>query len=305
LIDETGQIVKVYAGPVSRQQIETDFNHIPRTAAESLRSALPFPGETYDASFRRNYLSYGSVFFQRGYIDQAEGAFRLALRDDPASAEALYGLGSVYLQQGKLAESRDSFSAVVKLTSTYPDTIPSAWNNLGLIATKEGKIEEALLAFQQALRINPDHLIALENLGNAYRQLKRWDDAQTTLQRALALKPEDPDANYSLGMVFAQINNTDAAYEHLQRALQFRPDYPEALNNLGILYLRTQRRDEAVATFEQCIRIAPAFDQAYINLARVYALEQQPAKARALLQELLKQHPGHMQAQQALDQLSH
>jgi tetratricopeptide (TPR) repeat protein len=60
-----------------------------------------------------------------------------------------------------------------------------------------------------------------------------------------------------------------------------------------------------VATFEQCIRIAPAFDQAYINLARVYALEQQPAKARVLLQELLKQHPGHMQAQQALDQLSH
>ena len=51
--------------------------------------------------FGRNYLSYGSVFFQRGYIDQAEASFQIALRDDPTSAEALYGIGSVYLDQQK------------------------------------------------------------------------------------------------------------------------------------------------------------------------------------------------------------
>jgi FimV-like protein len=85
--------------------------------------------------------------------------------------------------------------------------------------------------------------------------------------------------------------------------LKARPAYPEALNNLGILYLRTQRRDQAVASFEECIRLAPAFDQSYLNLARVYAVEGEPEKARTLLQELLKQHPGHAQAQKALEQL--
>jgi Flp pilus assembly protein TadD len=85
--------------------------------------------------------------------------------------------------------------------------------------------------------------------------------------------------------------------------LQLRPAYAEALNNLGVLYLRTQRRDEAVAKFEECIRVAPGFDQSYLNLARVYSLEGAPEKALAVLMELLKQHPGHAQAQQALDQL--
>ena len=40
-----------------------------------------------------------------------------------------------------------------------------------------------------------------------------------------------------------------------------------------------------------------------LNLARVYSLEGDRDKARAVLQELLKQHPGHPQAQQALDEL--
>jgi Flp pilus assembly protein TadD len=104
-------------------------------------------------------------------------------------------------------------------------------------------------------------------------------------------------------MVCAQTDDTARAYEYLQKALQLRPDYPEALNNLGVLLLRTRRRDEAVAKFEESIRVAPGFDQAYLNLARVYSLEGDRDEARAVLLGLLKQHPGHAQAQKALEDL--
>jgi Flp pilus assembly protein TadD/peroxiredoxin len=303
LINEKGDIVKIYQGPVNPEHVEQDFLHIPQTDAERLAKALPFPGVTDTLEFQRNYLSYGSVFFQREYFDQAEASFKLAVRDDPSSAEALYGLGSVYLKQRKKAEARDSFERATKLPAAYPETLPNAWNNLGLIATQEGNTEEAIHDFQEALRVSPDHLIALDNLGNAYRQLKQWEEARTVLERALAVSPQDPEANYGLGMVFAQINDNEHAYEHLQKALQLRPGYPEALNNLGVLYLRTGRRDEAVASFEECVRLAPAFDQAYLNLAKVHALEGQPEKARSVLRDLLKQHPDHLQAQKALAEL--
>ena len=257
-----------------------------------MAKALPFPGLSDTLEFHRNYLNYGSIYFQRGYLEQAEASFRLALRDDPESAEALYGLGSVYLKQEKGGEARQSFERAIKLQASYPDTVANAWNNLGLLATREGHTAEAIPYFQEALKLNPDHLIALENLGNAYRQQKNWDEARKLLERAVAVGPEDAEANYSLGMVFAQLNDTDRAYEYLQRALKSRPGYPEALNNLGVLYLRTGRRDQAVASFEECIRVAPAFDQSYMNLARVYALEGTPDKARSVLLDLLKQHPG-------------
>jgi tetratricopeptide (TPR) repeat protein len=303
LLNEKGDIVKIYQGPINAERVEQDFQQIPQTAAERLAKALPFPGLTDTPEFRRNYLSYGSVYFQRGYLVQAEASFKLALNDDPSSAEALYGLGSVYLKQEKSREARESFERAIKLRVSYPDTLPNAWNNLGLLATREGRTADAIPYFEEALRLSPDHLIALENLGNAYRQQKRWDEARKVLERAVEVGPQDPEANYSLGMVFAQLDDSDRAYEYLQRALKLRPAYPEALNNLGVLYLRTRRRDEAVASFEECIRVAPAFDQSYLNLAKVYAIEGTPDKARAVLLALLKQHPDHVAAQKMLEQL--
>jgi tetratricopeptide (TPR) repeat protein/peroxiredoxin len=304
LIDGSGDIVKVYQGLVNSEHIEQDFLHIPQTGAERLTRALPFTGVTEAAEFQRNYLSYGSIFFQRGYYDQAGASFQRAYRDDPSSAEAVYGLGSVYLQQEKTAEARDCFEHAIKLQASYPDTLPNAWNNLGLLATREGRTAEAIPYFQEALKLSPDHLVALENLGNAYRQLKQWDDARRMLEHAVVVGPLDPEVNYSLGMVYAQLDDTGRAYDYLQRALKLRPAYPEALNNLGVLYLRTQRRDEAVASFEECIRVAPAFDQSYLNLARVYIVEGSPDKARAVLLDLLKQHPDHAQAKKMLEELA-
>ena len=303
LIDAEGQIVKVYQGPMDPAQVEHDFRNVPRSAADRLARALPFPGVSEVTEFGRNYLSYGSVFFQRGYFEQAEASFQLALRDDSESAEAVYGIGSVYLNQQKNDEARKCFERALKMRATYPGTLANCWNNLGLLAGREGRTSEAVADFKEALRMSPDHLIALNNLGSAYRQLKRWDDARTTYERALQLGPNDADANYGLGMVFAQLDDTARAFELLQHALKARPAYPEALNNLGILYLRTQHRDHAVASFEESILVAPEFDQAYLNLARVYALEGARDKARAVLEDLLKQHPGHTVALKMVEQL--
>jgi tetratricopeptide (TPR) repeat protein len=303
LIDSRGDIVKVYQGAIDYEHVEHDFLHIPRTGAERLAKALPFPSVSSTLDYGRNYLSYGALFFQRGYLDQAEVAFQRALQVDASSAEALYGVGSVYLNQNKNVLAREVFERAVKLTASYPDTLPDAWNNLGVIATREGRMDDAVENFQQALRLNPDHLLSLDNLGNAFRLQKRWEDARKVLQHALEIAPNDAEANYSLGMVFAQADDTAKAYEYLQLALKVRPVYPEALNNLGILYLRTQRRDQAVASFEECIRLAPLFDQAYLNLARVYALEGGRDKARDVLQKLLKQLPNHARAKEMMEQL--
>jgi Flp pilus assembly protein TadD/peroxiredoxin len=303
LIDEQGGVVKVWQGPLNVRQVEIDCQQLPRTPGERLAKALPFPGVTDSLDFPRNYLSFGSAYFQRGYFEQAEASFHQALRNNSESAEAEYGLGSVYLKRLDLPEARASFVRATKMTAGYPDTLPDSWNNLGLIATREGSMADAIEYFEKALALSPDHMVALVNLGNAYRQQRRWEDARATFEHAVVVGPQDPEADYGLAMVFAQLNETKSAYEYLQKALNLRPAYPEALNNLGILYLRTDQRDRAVETFEECIRIAPEFNQAYLNLAQVYAIEGAPDKAKAVLLRLLAQHPDDAQAKAALSQL--
>jgi tetratricopeptide (TPR) repeat protein len=303
LIDETGNIVKVYCGTIEPNIVDQDLRSIPRSEAERLQRGLPFPMAGSSISVGRNYLSLGAQFFQRGYLEQAAAFFQQALRDDPSSAEAIYGLGSVYLNQNKNAAAREMFERGLRQSASYPDTLPDTWNNLGVISTRENNLAEAIQDFENALKINPNHLLSLDNLGNAYRLQKRWADAREVLERALSIARDDPEANYSLGMVYAQTDDTTKAYDYLQRALQARPDYPEALNNLGVLYLVTQRPDEAVAAFQRCIRVAPGFDQAYLNLARVYVLKGQRGPARELLNQLLKEHPDQVQARRMLEQL--
>ncbi len=303
LIDETGNIVKVYRGAIEAKTVDQDLRSLPRSEAARLQRGLPFSLAASSISVGRNYLSLGAQFFQRGYLEQAAAFFQQALQDDPSSAEAIYGLGSVYLNQNKNAAAREMFERGLRQSASYPDTLPDTWNNLGVISTRENNLGEAIQDFENALKINPNHLLSLDNLGNAYRLQKRWTDARQVLDRALSIAPNDPEANYSMGMVYAQTDEATKAYDYLQRALQARPDYPEALNNLGVLYLVTQRPDEAVTAFQRCIRVAPAFDQAYLNLARVYVLKGERDQARELLNQLLKEHPDQAQARRMLEQL--
>jgi tetratricopeptide (TPR) repeat protein len=304
LLDSKGDIVKIYQGPLQAQQVLEDARHVPKTDAERLQRALPFPGVNTTYEFGRNYLSFGAVFYERDYLSQSEAYFRLAAKDDPNGAEALYGLGSVYLKQNKNAEAREYFERASRAEARYPGTLPNTWNNLGILAAREGKTDEAIGYFQKALQFNPDNAVALQNLGNAYRQKKDWPNAKSALGRSLALNPDDPEANYGLGMVYAQNDDTGRAYDYLQRALAARPAYPEALNNLAILYLRTQHPQEAQKSFEESIRVAPEYEQSYLNLARLYAIQGDKPNARATLERLLKIHPDQPQAVKELQSLS-
>jgi Flp pilus assembly protein TadD/peroxiredoxin len=303
LLDSRGFIVKVYQGAFDPQRVEEDARSIPSSATERMKRALPFPGDWYGGDFHRNQFTHALVFLERGYLDEAMASCRLVVDAEPDDAEAYYLLGAIYLKKQMPEEARASFERTLKLKPGYFETWPDAWNNLGMLSMQEGRADEALKAFESAIRLNPNHVIALENLGNAYKQQGRLKEAQSTLELALKIDPEDAEANYSLGMVFAQGDDTARAYDYLQRALKLRPDYPEALNNLGILYARTHRLSDAMASFEKCMQVAPAFDQPYLNLARAYAAEGELEKARAVLQKLLEQHPGHELAKRALAEL--
>src|SRR5207253_2786007 len=90
--------------------------------------------------------------------------FQQAVKNDPASAEALYGLGSAFLQQNKSKEAGDCFEKALHLHARYPGTLPNAWNNLGILAARERNTAAAIQHFQHALQIDPQHAIALKRM---------------------------------------------------------------------------------------------------------------------------------------------
>jgi len=299
-IDTEGSIVKVYQGVVDHEDLQKSLGSVPRTAEERIKKALPFPGHFYSGEVRRNTFTYGVVYYEKGYLDQAVASFQQTLRDTPDYPEAHYNLGTLYLKKQMRAEAKEHFQKALQLRPDYPDAL----NNVGLIAAEEGRADEALGYFQEAIRRKPTNATALLNLGNLYRQHGRLGEAEQALDQAFQLEPGDPEVNYSLGMLFAQKEDPERAREYLQKAIKLRPEYPDALNNLGVLYLRSRQSTEALALFQECIRVAAHFDQPYLNLAKLYVGIGERQKAQEILRQLLELRPGHAIAQKMLDQLA-
>lgn len=200
---------------------------------------------------------------------------------------------------------------------------PRAHNNLGSALVELGRLDEAIAAFRTALRLQPDHLESLNNLGNALLLLRppQVDEALRAYEAALAADPSYATAHSNFGNALISLpGRLDDAIAHLQTALRLRPVYPEAHFNLGLAYLRRPdgaplalaefeaalrddpdsadahyqratlllrepaRRNEAIAGFETALRLRPAFPQAHHNLAT--ALAQDPARLGEAIEHL-------------------
>ena len=55
---------------------------------------------------------------------------------------------------------RESFERAIQLHTSYPGTLPNAWNNLGILSAREGNTTAAIGYFQRALQLDPAHAIA-------------------------------------------------------------------------------------------------------------------------------------------------
>lgn len=299
LVDQNGNIVKVYQGRFSSEQFLHDVTAVPKTVQERIRKALPFEGTLVQGSFQRNSFSYGVAFFQHGFLKQAAESFKQVIAEKPDDAEAFYNLGTVYLRTNSLLEAQQYIGQAVKLRADYPE----AWNNLGMIAAQQGNDEVAIADFQRSLQLRPAYATALLNIGNVYRRQGNLEEAEKMLQRALAAEPENPEINYALGMIYARQDQKGQARQYLEKAIQLRPGYADALNNLGVLFIQTRQYAEAEREFETCIQQAPDFDQSYLNLARLHVMLNEKEKARTDLQALLRKQPQHKMAQQMLQML--
>jgi Flp pilus assembly protein TadD/peroxiredoxin len=299
LINEAGNIVKVYQGALTPEQLLQDLTTVPTTPADRLRKALPFAGTLHQDAFQRNAFTFGVAFFQHGFLDQAEQSFKQVIAVSPDDPEAYYNLGTLYLRRNSLEQAHQYLEQTVRLRPNYPE----AWNNLGMIAAQEGNNGEAIRDFQHSLQLLPSYSTALLNLGNVYRRQGNLEEAEALLKRAFDSEPSNPEVNYSLGMIYARRNQTGQAVQYLENAIKLRPQYSDALNNLGVVLVQQQRYPEAEEKLKACILEAPNFDQAYLNLARLYLVLNDKERARAVLQSLLQKQPQHKMAQQMLQLL--
>jgi hypothetical protein len=107
-----------------------------------------------------------------------------------------------------------------------------AHDNLGSALFTDGRIDEAIDHYTEALRINPDYLESHNNLGAALFRKGRIDEAINYYMGALRIKPDLEEAHNNLGAALFRKGKIDEAIAHFREAIRIRPDYTNAQNNL-------------------------------------------------------------------------
>jgi tetratricopeptide (TPR) repeat protein len=108
-----------------------------------------------------------------------------------------------------------------------------AHTRLGLVFSKEGRLDEAISQYREALRLKPNNADAHYDLANALCRKKLWDEAIGQYREDLQLSPDDPEGHNNLGVVFFQKGNLNEAITQFQEALRLKPDYANAQKNLA------------------------------------------------------------------------
>ncbi|MDO8283198.1 MAG: tetratricopeptide repeat protein [Thermodesulfovibrionia bacterium] len=99
--------------------------------------------------------------------------------------------------------------------NAFSDSNKEAENKfwLGKIQGTLGKYQEAVDAFKEALRINPDYAEAYYYLGAAYSHLNRYQEAADACKQAIRIKPDYAIAHLGLGISYSALGDKGSALE--------------------------------------------------------------------------------------------
>jgi tetratricopeptide (TPR) repeat protein len=155
-----------------------------------------------------------------------------------------------------------------KLPSQPEMTEFEAWelNNKGVSLHNLGLHDEAIRAYQEALRIRPDDSMAHYNLGLALYSERNFDGAVEQYREAIRIRPEYAEAHNNLGNALAAKGNMDEAIREYREALKIRPEDADAHNNLGNALRAEGDLDGAIGEYREAVRIRPEYAEAHSNL---------------------------------------
>jgi len=127
------------------------------------------------------HSNLGSLYLSMGELENAEAELRIALKIDPDFELAHYNLGQVLDRRGAYQEALEHFQKAYQQNSGYPDN--ALW--AGIMLLKLNQPDKAEKWAQKALALDQKYYMAWYYLGLAEKEQGKNDDALAAFQNAL------------------------------------------------------------------------------------------------------------------------
>ncbi len=218
-----------------------------------------------------------ATWIQISYWSDKVSLFKHVIDVDPTNYVAHMKMAEYRTNQGMLDEAGKHYSAVLRVKPDYVEAL----YNLGLVLQKRGSIDEAVSQYQTVLRIQPHFVLAHTNVGVAYVSQKKVVEAVYHFSEAVRLAPS-VDTHSNLGAALIKEGSIKSAIQHLSEALRLNPDSDRVHNNLGYALFRDGKIDEAIQHYVEALQINHDYGDAQKNLERARAIKRKAKKTTSL-----------------------
>lgn len=201
----------------------------PRAAVELYAGAAS--GEFFPD---RRLSILGQAWYELGDLKQAGEYFRQSVKDFPGQAEGYLNYASVLSATGRDAEAAKLLTDALKRPSK-PATRADLFYNLGEIAQRNGRPDQAEECYRNALSLQAAHFRAMNNLGAVYLRRNQPESALPLFERASKLNPANVLFQVNHALSLAMCGREAEARRLVQEILRREPDCQPAQRLLKAL----------------------------------------------------------------------
>ncbi len=251
--------------------------------AEAIKLMLA-PPPKLEKSIQNNELSDSEItnqndilraneFFKIAYENTRDQRIKIELYKNvleilPNNAEALNNIAVSHIN---LYEVNDAIVALNKAIEINPNYL-LAYVNRAKAFNLQDKFEEALNDLESAYKINPKFEYLYSTKGNILTKQGKFDEAEIELNKSVELNPNSPEAYFNRGFFYEERGEYEKSKADYKLAEDLGVENKAALyNNIAVLYRRTKEFDKAIEYIEKAKANNPNFPNIDGTLALIYA----------------------------------
>lgn len=186
------------------------------------------------------------------------------LRQDPQNAEAYFMFGMNFEEQGDTVRAINSYQKSVELDAQIID----GWINLGQLYAERGD-PLAEQYFENAVNIDPQHVIALHAQADYFSNQGRLQEAVDTYRKIVLIDQQYDPAHFNAGLIYLDMDSIARAEELFDITIEVSPRHIRAYYYRGLAREMQGKNQAALRDYQQALDMAPDYERALEGVERL------------------------------------
>jgi len=244
---------RIYLRSLGDVQSGSGSDSVLKLAIEQYEEIIKIEPDNVD-----DHLLLGRLYRLNNDLRKAESEFKIAVKLQPDSEEAVTTLAYLYNEEGDSARAAEALSSV-------PDAARSAklYSALGYTYEQRKEYKQAIGAYRKAIELDRDNLDAIRGLAQNLLNDGQIEAALEQYKIIAESNPEDAQTYLRMAEIYRRNGKFDLALENLKKAESMVQDSMEVPYNIAAVYQAQGRYDDAAQILQDLIKKTDKADNSY------------------------------------------